>query len=279
MRKKQPVIGLHRKLDGEIVPHRIGRHDVEHAEAGHAARMIQGHAIANAAAPVMTYHGKAVMPELLHQMQEVVRHGALGIGEVIGAVQRAGRVSITPKIGHHAGEALHKIRRDPVPHGMGLRKSMNEEQGRAMAADAGKDIGVADAQPMFAGGGEQLVHGGRLHPGGELRQVLGNCSCWRHPGRAAMLITCLLPARWRASRCRGGRNPPANRYGRPRHRPGACASRTVLPMRRDVQHPPAIGDEFCHLSGRCRHGRSRRPPWLPAPSRPRMAVPLTTSPG
>ena len=32
--EEQPVIGLHRQLHGEIVPHRISRHDVEHGEAG-----------------------------------------------------------------------------------------------------------------------------------------------------------------------------------------------------------------------------------------------------
>ncbi len=88
--KEEPMVGLHRQLHREIVPHRIGRHDVKNGEAVHRFRMVERHAVTRAGAPVMSHHGEALVPQHLHEAQKILRHGALGIGLVLRVVGRAG---------------------------------------------------------------------------------------------------------------------------------------------------------------------------------------------
>ena len=198
----QPVIGLHRQPDREVVPHRVRRHDIEHGEASDGLRMVQRHAVSDARPAVMAHHGEPVVPEALHQGNEVLCHGALGIGLVLGVIFGAGGIAITPQVRHHAGEALHQRGRNLVPHGMRLRKAMDQQQRRAGAADARENLDAGAGVPVFLRAWEERAHGARLHPPGPSAKFSDRP---RGP----------VPAR----RCRGGRSLPASRCGRRRHRP------------------------------------------------------------
>ena len=58
------------------------RHDVEDGEARDGVGVIEGEAVADAGAAIVTGDGETVVPEHPHQSDEVSRHGALGVGDV-----------------------------------------------------------------------------------------------------------------------------------------------------------------------------------------------------
>ena len=82
------------------------------------------------------------MPELLHQRHHVARHLGLGIGRVVR--RRAGLegAAIAAQVGAIDGEAVGQRRRDAMPHRMGLRVAVQQQQRRPLAA-------MAQAQPAL----------------------------------------------------------------------------------------------------------------------------------
>ncbi len=109
--EKEPVIGPHRQPDGEFVPHRVGRHDVEHDQPVDALRMIERHPIADTRAAIMPDDGEAVVAQRLHDGDEVEGHASLRIGFVAGHVGRAARSTVAAQVRHDDGEMAHQFRR------------------------------------------------------------------------------------------------------------------------------------------------------------------------
>ena len=128
--EEEPVIGLHRQLHGEIVPHRMRRHDVEHGQAADGRGCVERHAVGHARAAIMAHDSEARMPERGHQRQQVLRHGAFRIGLVLRVVGRAGGIAIAAQVRHHAGEVTSS---GPAPRGATWRASA-EIRGSAEAA-------------------------------------------------------------------------------------------------------------------------------------------------
>jgi hypothetical protein len=77
-------------VDGLEHPQR--RDDVEHYELLDPVRVIEGEAMGNSSAAVMADHGELPEAELLHDLDLVERHRALGIAGVIFALRRLAAV-------------------------------------------------------------------------------------------------------------------------------------------------------------------------------------------
>ena len=78
------------------------------------------------------------MAERFHDLDHVAAHGALGIGLVLRIALRRGGPAIAAQI--HADDAmgLGERRREVVPHGMGLRKAMQQNQRLAVPFERAK---------------------------------------------------------------------------------------------------------------------------------------------
>ena len=71
------MVDLHRQVDVKPVPHGVGRNDVEHRKALDALGIVERHAVGDPAAPVMADQIEQGEPQLLHDMDHVLAHGAL----------------------------------------------------------------------------------------------------------------------------------------------------------------------------------------------------------
>ena len=121
-----------------LPPDMIGRQDVEEGEPLDAARMVEGEPIRHARAAIMPDDGEMHMAERFHDLDHVAAHGALGIGLVLRIALRRGRPAIAAQI--HADDAmgLGQRRREVVPHGMGLRKAVQQNQRLAGCLSSGR---------------------------------------------------------------------------------------------------------------------------------------------
>lgn len=115
---------------------------------------------------------------------------------------------------------LHELRRNPVPHRMRLRKTVDQQQGRAGAADAGEDLHAKSSLSIRVCAGEA-------------------CSCDK--------VTPASPATpARASRCHGSRNHSVDTVHR---RMSALAGLLHRgPARGDVQPRPPLATIMPFLS-------------------------------
>jgi hypothetical protein len=86
-------------------------------------------------------------PERLHHGDHHRRHGALGIGRVIGIGGGNRRPAVAWQVGDHQGEPLRKRRCDPVIDHVGLRVAVQQQQGWAFAADPTEDAAGQGVDP------------------------------------------------------------------------------------------------------------------------------------
>ena len=85
--------GARRKPRVHAMPHVPGGDDVEHRELLEAAGMIERKAVADAAAAIVAGEPEAGEAERFHDLDHGRRHGALGIGSVVGIALAAPRTS------------------------------------------------------------------------------------------------------------------------------------------------------------------------------------------
>ena len=100
--------------------------------------MIERQPICDAAAAIVPGERKMHMAELLHRLDHGLRHRALGVGRVIAVALRHIGPAIARQVGDDQRESVSQLRRDAVPHHMGFGKSMQQQQRRTLAADAGE---------------------------------------------------------------------------------------------------------------------------------------------
>ena len=79
---------------------------------------------------------KSFEAELLHDRDLVTRHGALGIGLVIGRGLRLAAAAVAAQIRANNRVVFGEARRDLRPHGVGLRKAVQQQQWRTGTAGA-----------------------------------------------------------------------------------------------------------------------------------------------
>ena len=75
----------------------------------------------------------------IHHVHHVLRHGAFAIGAVVWQAGLFGGISIATQVGHDQIKFRVQLLRHAVPHGVCLRMTMKQQQGRTAAAFAGMD--------------------------------------------------------------------------------------------------------------------------------------------
>ena len=156
LRQKGPVIDLQRIEPVHALPVIIGRQDIEHRKPRQPAGMIERQPIGDAAAAIVAGERKMHMAELLHRLDHGLRHRALGVGRVIAVALRHVRPAIARQVGDDQREAVGELRRDAVPHHMGLGKAVQQQQRRPLAADAGENASRAGVDPFGGIAGKQV---------------------------------------------------------------------------------------------------------------------------
>ena len=99
--------------------------------------------MADPAAAVVAGEHEALVAERRHDLDHVLRHRALGVGGVLRVGGRLAAVAVAAQVGADDGEALGQRRRHAVPHGVGLRIAVQEQERRPRAADPRPDRGLA----------------------------------------------------------------------------------------------------------------------------------------
>src|SRR5688572_7036389 len=97
----------------------------------------------------MTGDGEVLEAEFFHQRDLVARHGALGIGLVVGAGVGFAAATVAAQVRTNHREVLRQTRRHFGPHGMGLRETVQQQQwwtGTAAAQADGNFVGLYDLE-------------------------------------------------------------------------------------------------------------------------------------
>jgi hypothetical protein len=147
-----------------------GRDDVEDGELRHRLREVQGHPVGHPGAPVVADDRELLEAEIAHHQRLVPRHRALGVALVGGAAGRLATVAVTAQVGEHDRVVKGEDGRDVVPHHVGLRVAVQQQDGRATVVAADQRV-----NPYPSGGeseplkqvGQRNGHGS-LIPGMEL---------------------------------------------------------------------------------------------------------------
>ena len=220
-----PVADRERRV-GER-PH-VGRgHDVQHRQARDPLRVVQRHAVGDAPPAVVAGHGEALVPEAGHRGDEVLGHRPLGVRRVARGGLGEERVAVPREVGGDDGEALGQPRGDRVPHQVGLRVAVQEQQGRSPAGDPRVDRAARRRQ---RGGAEVLEHAAQPRRSDVRARVGGHAA--DDAGRASR-----RSAISRGGRARRRRRRPSVRRT-PSRRGGACpcaAAARGRPARRGAQ--------------------------------------------
>ncbi len=137
--------------------------------------MVEREAIGNAAAAVVTGEREMHMAELLHRLDDGVGHRALGVRRVVLVALRHVGPAIARQVGDDQRELVRQKRRDAVPLHMGLRKSVQQQQRRPLAADPGEDAARPCVDPFGGISGKQI---------GEIGHAVGSPAlrrpCFKH---------------------------------------------------------------------------------------------------
>ncbi|MEY9460959.1 hypothetical protein ABH973_001372 [Bradyrhizobium ottawaense] len=142
------MIDLQRVGAVHPLPVIIGRQDIEHRELRQPAGMVEREAIGDAAAAVVAGQREVHVTEPLHHLHHRLGHRALAVGDVQRIALGHVGPAIARQIGDDQREVLGQLRRDLVPHHMGLGEAVQEQQRRPAAADAGEDPAEGGVDPF-----------------------------------------------------------------------------------------------------------------------------------
>ena len=120
MQHLKPVVIGGGKAQIGTFEHLQRRRDVEHGEGVYQITMIFGEAMRNAAAAIMPHEVKPIMAQLLHHLDHVLRHRALGIVRVIGQAFGLGGSAIAPQVSADHGVVFRQLGGNLVPARHGL---------------------------------------------------------------------------------------------------------------------------------------------------------------
>ncbi len=156
LREERPVIDAQRESAVHLLPVIIGRQNIQCRQARQAPRMIERKSVGDAPATVVTRQREMHMAELFHDLDHHLRHGALGERRVVLVGLRHVGPAIAGQIRDHESEPVRQHRRDAMPHHMGLRITMQQQQRRPLAADTRKDASATRADPFGSKTGKQI---------------------------------------------------------------------------------------------------------------------------
>jgi hypothetical protein len=91
----------------------------------------------DARAAIVPDYRESLEAQRAHDFHLVQRHRALRLIDMIVAVRRFAAVAVASEVGHDHGESLCQPRRDLVPHHVGLRIAVQEQEWWTAAAANG----------------------------------------------------------------------------------------------------------------------------------------------
>ena len=113
---------------------------VEARELRDAIRVVERHAKRGAPAAVVAAEKKLVEPEMAHDIDVVLRHAPVRVVAVVRQAARLAAVAVAAQIGAHDRVVFCQAWRDEVPVHVGKRIAVEQQQGRAVAADDAVDL-------------------------------------------------------------------------------------------------------------------------------------------
>ena len=142
LREPEPVVVAER--EGHVRPLEVldGRHDVHDGQALHPVRAVNRQAVRDAGAAVVRHHLEAAVAHERHQFRHVPRHAAFGIRGVVGARGGLEAAAVAAQVRADDGVAPRQGRGGGVPHGVGLRVAVQQQERRAGAAVAQAQLPV-----------------------------------------------------------------------------------------------------------------------------------------
>ena len=149
-----PVAEGHRGVGAR--PHLPGGHDVERGRRGDALGMVERHPVGHTAAAVVPDDREGVVPERGHRLRQVERERPLRVGGVVGRRCRPEGGPVAGEIRDDDGVPLAQERRGGVPHEVGLRIAVQQQDRRTAPADPGEDGAPPRRHRAL---GEVLEHG------------------------------------------------------------------------------------------------------------------------
>ena len=128
--------------------HRLRRRNVQHGDSFNSFRVIHAQAVRDTSAAVVSGEAKTRESKSVHQLEHVIRHRAFGIWGMRGIARGFVGIAITTQIRADNRELSRQQRCDAMPHGMRLRVTMQQEQGRSVATNNAMDCGGRRANPV-----------------------------------------------------------------------------------------------------------------------------------
>jgi hypothetical protein len=133
------------------------RNNVEDGHARHALGMIERHSVGDPRAAVMTDDGEALVGECGHDLDEIARHLALAEALAVRTAGGRARRTVTAQVRRHYSVVSRESRRYRAPEEVRLRKTVQEEHGRALAAGRIVVVGLADDVSRLAEAGQPRI--------------------------------------------------------------------------------------------------------------------------
>src|SRR5437016_11334982 len=121
LNKQEPVEKDRGELLGHVLIALVGGNNVKNYESCKAIRMVEGHAMSDAASPIMPHHREFAESQMLHHFHLVLSHGSLRISEVICAARGFAAIAVAAKVRNHEGEILRQQRRHFAPKPLPFR--------------------------------------------------------------------------------------------------------------------------------------------------------------
>jgi hypothetical protein len=114
-----------------------GGDDVKDGDLRHRLGAVKRHPVGHPGAPVMADDRELLEAEVAHHQRLVARHRPLGVALVRRAAGRLAAVTVAAQIGQDDRVVQGENGRDVMPHHVGLRVAVQEQDGRAglVAAD------------------------------------------------------------------------------------------------------------------------------------------------
>jgi hypothetical protein len=110
-----------------VRPHVIIGHDIHDTGFDDALGVVETHAVRRASAPIVPCDHEALIPELLHDLDEIARHLAKTEVDIIRTCIGQRAVAIAAQIGKNEVVLLRELSGDLVPAGVILRIAMHEQ--------------------------------------------------------------------------------------------------------------------------------------------------------
>jgi hypothetical protein len=162
------ALGERRRLGEEIPvvrrlcagdPHALvllhGGDDIEHRQLLRPRRVVERESVGDPRAAVVPGERKAFVAEQFHDLHQVPGRRPLAIGVKRSAGRRFRAVAVAAHVGTHDGEILGQRGGDLVPHDVGLRIAMNQQERRPVSARPQVNLRAVDPEPL---GIESLEH-------------------------------------------------------------------------------------------------------------------------